>query len=348
METLANTPNLLFLIAVRYDTNSSGEIPSFMKNMIWKDWSPFTKLLIIPKLRRPDFHRKFLKAITTRYLVHAESISVPEHGIVVEENDILYMVNGKFHREDGPAVTGPHGDMYCINHQKHRVGPNGESLPAVKFMSGEEYWIDGKRTRTDGGWAHHDAIGTPNECYCWFKDGELHRDGLPAVEFLNGSRFYYVTGIRHREDGPALIKPITDDDPFKQEQWWLNGERHRIGGAATIISDETGIIERSWYVNGKLHRENGPAIEHGTNIDTPEEQITEYHWFLNDVRHRIGGPAAFGELGYELWMINGKKHRTDGPALRTNDGIETWYLEDMEVTRETVEMLYPSESNIFV
>ena len=46
--------------------------------------------------------------------------------------------------------------------------------------------------------------------------------------YANGSKYWYLNGKRHREDGPALERS--------------NGDK-------------------SWYLNNKLHREDGPAIE---------------------------------------------------------------------------------------
>ena len=46
--------------------------------------------------------------------------------------------------------------------------------------------------------------------------------------YPNGSKYWYLNGKRHREDGPALERS--------------NGDK-------------------SWYLNNKLHREDGPAIE---------------------------------------------------------------------------------------
>jgi len=36
------------------------------------------------------------------------------------------------------------------------------------------------------------------------KNGELHRIGGPAIEYLDGSAFYYVNGLLHNEEGPAI------------------------------------------------------------------------------------------------------------------------------------------------
>ena len=43
-----------------------------------------------------------------------------------------------------------------------------------------------------------------------------------------GSKHWYINGLLHREDGPAIE--------------WIDGHKH-------------------WFLNGKLHREDGPAIE---------------------------------------------------------------------------------------
>jgi len=40
--------------------------------------------------------------------------------------------------------------------------------------------------------------------------------------------------------------------------WWLNGKYHREDGPA--IEHNNG--SRYWYLNGKNHREEGPAFEH--------------------------------------------------------------------------------------
>ena len=37
----------------------------------------------------------------------------------------------------------------------------------------------------------------------WYKDGVLHREDGPAIEYRNGTTKWYLNGKRHREDGPA-------------------------------------------------------------------------------------------------------------------------------------------------
>lgn len=59
-------------------------------------------------------------------------------------------------------------------------------------------------------------------------DGTLHREDGPAVEWVDGTKFWYRLGHVHREGGPAVEKAD--------------------GG-------------RMWLQNGQRHREDGPAIE---------------------------------------------------------------------------------------
>ena len=41
---------------------------------------------------------------------------------------------------------------------------------------------------------------------CWYKDAKcniLHRENGPAVEWVDGDKFWWQNGRRHRTDGPA-------------------------------------------------------------------------------------------------------------------------------------------------
>jgi len=59
-----------------------------------------------------------------------------------EDGTTYWTVNGKRHREDGPAVKWANGtERYYLNDKCHR-----EDGPAVKYPNGKvEYWLDGKR-----------------------------------------------------------------------------------------------------------------------------------------------------------------------------------------------------------
>ena len=53
----------------------------------------------------------------------------------------------------------------------------------------------------------------------WFNDkGEYHRLDGPAIEYANGSKEWYINGIRHREDGPAI--EYSDGEKY----WYYYGQ----------------------------------------------------------------------------------------------------------------------------
>jgi len=93
-------------------------------------------------------------------------------------------------------------------------------LPMVD-PNGDSYWVDEDDNyhREDGpAVIYHGGHGWYHEAEAWYKHGELHREGGPAVVGQDGAKFWYRDGQRHREDGPAVIRPDGT------EEWWLNDE----------------------------------------------------------------------------------------------------------------------------
>lgn len=92
----------------------------------------------------------------------------------------------------------------------------------------------------------------------WWRGGEMHRIGAPAVEYVDGYNglhnkcyaMWYRNGRLHREDGPAVMWL---DGSFS---WHRNNKLHREDGPARRSSD--GTLE--WYRGDKLHRYDGPAV----------------------------------------------------------------------------------------
>ena len=60
------------------------------------------------------------------------------------------------------------------------------------------------------------------------KEGDLHREDGPAIEYANG-----------------------------RKEWWFKNDLHRINGPAIEFASG----RKEWYLNGRCHREDGPAIE---------------------------------------------------------------------------------------
>jgi len=97
----------------------------------------------------------------------------------------------------------------------------------------------------------------------WYLNGKLHREDGPAVEYANGSKKWYLNDKLHREGGPAI------EYPNGGKYWYLNGKLHREDGPAS----EWPNGDNYWYLNGNLHREDGPAIELASGSKW---------WYLND------------------------------------------------------------------
>lgn len=58
-----------------------------------------------------------------------------------------------------------------------------------------------------------------NGTKAWWLNGELHREGGPAIIHSNGTKGWYLRGEYHREDGPARMFPNGE------KEWWLNGKQ---------------------------------------------------------------------------------------------------------------------------
>ena len=74
-----------------------------------------------------------------------------------------WYLNGKLHREDGPAIEYSNGDKYWyLNGKLHRVDG-----PAIEYVNGDKYW---------------------------YLNGELHREDGPAIEYTNGNKSWFLNG----------------------------------------------------------------------------------------------------------------------------------------------------------
>jgi hypothetical protein len=144
---LKDKPNLIFLIAIR-------------------NQSLYIKLLVIPKLRRNTYRIKLAKALTIC------SVSTYDYWdnrsqMMILKGSILYKINGKLHKEDGPATIHCDRQVWYNNGLIHRVG----------------------------GPAYTDSEGAQS----WWQNGNMHRDDGPA--WIKGNNeFYYINGtyMKHK------------------------------------------------------------------------------------------------------------------------------------------------------
>jgi hypothetical protein len=155
-----------------------------------------------------------------------------------------------------------------------------------------------------------------------------------TVKVENGSRFWYINGELHREDGPAIDRA----DGYRA--WFINGELHRDDGPAIELADGT----RFWYLNGEGLTEtefNNRSATKELSIAEIERllghriKVIEYtvkvedgttRWFHNGKLHREDGPAIERSNGSRVWYLNGELHRDDGPAIELADGYRSWYI----------------------
>jgi hypothetical protein len=80
---------------------------------------------------------------------------------VYTNGDKAWYLNGKIHREDGPAIEVANGGKsWYLNGKRHC-----EDGPAIEWANGEKYWyLNDKRHREDG----------------------------PAIEVANGEKYWYL------------------------------------------------------------------------------------------------------------------------------------------------------------
>jgi hypothetical protein len=85
----------------------------------------------------------------------------------------------------------------------------------------------------------------PSGSKFWYLNGKCHREDGPAIECASGNKYWYLNGKCHREDGPAI------ECASGNKYWYLNGKRHREDGPAVEWSNGN----KYWYLNGKEYTE---------------------------------------------------------------------------------------------
>jgi hypothetical protein len=65
---------------------------------------------------------------------------------------------------------------------------------------------------------HDGMITRPDGTRWWYRDGKLHREDGPAIEWADCYRAWYRDGKLHREDGPAIEWPTV------YRAWYRDGK----------------------------------------------------------------------------------------------------------------------------
>ena len=254
------------------------------------------------------------------------------------------LADGKYHREDGPALEHSNGTKLWYKHGKlHRDGG-----PAVEYAEG--WWVDGiqfteeefnKKMKIDTAQINKDPAPTPADptksvmtvdsggTIRWkLPNGLHHREDGPAYEEKSGYKQWIINGQLHREDGPAI------EGVGGVNSWWLEGRGYTKKKYDAEMKVRPIMIERKsgtkeWYQNGVLHRLDAAAVEFANG---------DKSWYENGLPHRADGPTWVGINGSRAWWINGKRHRTDGPAriqfMPNGNQVNEWYLNGIQLTEE--------------
>lgn len=112
----------------------------------------------------------------------------------VDPGKTRWYLNGKLHREDGPAI--------------------------VRTNNHKAWYLNGKPHREDG-----PAIEYANGGKSWYLNGKFHREDGPAIEFSNGTKQWYLNGLRHHVDGPAI------EWATGGKSWYFNDKLYRVDEA---------------------------------------------------------------------------------------------------------------------
>lgn len=151
----------------------------------------------------------------------------------------------------------------------------------------------------------------------YFVKGVLHREDGPAVEG-NCRKRWYINGKLHRKDGPAI------EGPDNYYCWYLYGEKHRNpepDGSIKPTEYKLNNYEK-WFNFGVLHRDVSKDGVHRPAFIDNKKNIKK--WFLNGKLHRVDGPAVTNKK-IVCYYLNGELHRVDGPAI-IDDMCEKWFL----------------------
>ena len=77
----------------------------------------------------------------------------------------------------------------------------------------------------------------------WYKEGKLHREDGPAIEYSDGRKYWYKKGKLHSINGPAI------EFPDGRKEWYKEGKHHREDGHSIEWINEP----RCWHLENKIY-----------------------------------------------------------------------------------------------
>ena len=176
-------------------------------------------------------------------------------------------------------------------------------------------------------------------------------------------REWFKHGVRHRTDGPAVIR--LEDGIFEVKEYWLYGIEYPIDAEKLVESEFKKIV---------LQKEKDRELLNGSNgylCDVPSDNAT---WDIfsegSAESFSISGWIYFSEEddkklcekleeigffqqenaitiqynnGNVCWLCNGKKHRIDGPACENINGSKEWWVDGEMISEEEYNKKFPKE-----
>lgn len=115
-----------------------------------------------------------------------------------------------------------------------------------------------------------------------------------------GSTLYHLNGKKHREDGPAVEFP--DGSKF----WFNQDKQHRVGGPAIEFSNGN----KEWWMNGQRHREDGPAIENKPDPFDDDEQDDDEPFDDDDETDEAMNYREYQAGENAVWWFNGDQYNS--------------------------------------
>ncbi len=108
-----------------------------------------------------------------------------------------WYLNGKLHREDGPAIEYADGHKFWyLNGRRHRVDG-----PAIEFPNGTKHWyLDDFQHRADG-----PAIETADGARLWY------RNGIFLFDFILNRNSFILLEEYLGEEGKEYLKVLTEN-----------------------------------------------------------------------------------------------------------------------------------------
>lgn len=157
--------------------------------------------------------------------IHVESsYTVPRYNAL----GIVFTMNGKRHRDNGPAYLAFKGLVHIETHFQQGLEHREDGPSTIK-------WERDYKTRMFEVTEQH-----------WKQNGVYYRaDNLPTLLKNEDQIWLDERGCVHRTDGPAIIKKNG------RQEWYQNNALHRE-------ADEPAIIQvngkRKFYIEGKLYK----------------------------------------------------------------------------------------------